>query len=72
MRVNDQQVTFNVLEVIKSFDEAENCNFMSVVDLVVAERINRCYSIEVIEAVTFESLEKEDVAAAQIAWSREK
>ncbi|KAH9734989.1 hypothetical protein KPL71_017588 [Citrus sinensis] len=42
MRVNDQQVTFNALEAMKSPDGTEDCNFMSVVDLAVAERINRC------------------------------
>ena len=60
MRVNDQQVTFNVLEVIKSPDEAGDCNFMSVVDLAVTERIYKCCSKEVIKAVTFESFEEED------------
>ena len=72
MMVNDQQVTFNVLKAMKSPDEAEDYNFMSVVDLAVTERINRCCSTKVIEAVTFESLEEEDVATTQIAWSGEK
>ena len=27
IRVNDQQVTFNVLEAMKSPDKAEDCNF---------------------------------------------
>ena len=44
MRVNDQQVTFNILEAMKSLDETEDFNFMSVVDLTVTERINRCCS----------------------------
>ncbi|KAH9727219.1 hypothetical protein KPL70_008579 [Citrus sinensis] len=30
MRVNDQQVTFNVLEAIRSPDEVEDCNFLNV------------------------------------------
>ncbi|XP_052297113.1 uncharacterized protein LOC107176998 [Citrus sinensis] len=68
MKVNDQQVTFNVLEAMKSPDEAEDCNFMSVVDLAVTERINRCCSKEVIKAVTFESFEEGDVTANQINW----
>ena len=46
MRVNDQQVTFNVLDVVKSPDEVEDCNFISVVDFAVAERLSRCYSNE--------------------------
>ncbi|XP_024042790.1 uncharacterized protein LOC127900652 [Citrus sinensis] len=63
MRVNDQQVTFNVLEAMKSPNEAEDCNFMSVVNLAVTESINRCCSKEVIKAVTFESFEEENVTA---------
>ena len=37
MRVNDQQVTFNVLEAKMGHDEAEDCNFMSIVDLAVLD-----------------------------------
>ncbi|XP_052297015.1 uncharacterized protein LOC127902226 [Citrus sinensis] len=55
MRVNDQQVTFNVLEATKSPDEIEDCNFISVIDLVVTERIDKCCSKEVIKAATFEN-----------------
>ena len=46
MRVNDQQVTFNVLDVVKSPDEVEDCNFISVVDFAATERLSRCYSNE--------------------------
>ena len=72
MRVNDQQVTFNVLEAMKSPDEVEDCNFMSVVDFVVTKRIDSCCSNEDIKAATFEELEEEDVAPNQIAWLGEK
>ncbi|KAH9649711.1 Ribonuclease H [Citrus sinensis] len=72
MRMNDQQVTFNVLEAMKSLDEAEDCNFLSIMDLVVVDRINRCCSKEVIKATTFESFEEEDVAANQIDWMGER
>ena len=68
MRVNDQQVTFNVLEAIKNPDEAKDCNFLSVVDFVVADRIDRCCSNEVIKVVTFENFEEKDVAINQIDW----
>ena len=63
MRVNDQQVTFNVLEAMKNPDELEDCNFLSVVDFVVADRIDRCCSNEINKVTTFEGLEEEDVAA---------
>ncbi|KAH9681678.1 hypothetical protein KPL71_027061 [Citrus sinensis] len=72
MRVNDQQVTFNVLEAMKNPDEVEDCNFLSVVDFVVADRIDRCCSNEINKVTTFEDLEEEDVAANQIDWMEEK
>ena len=72
MRVNDQHVTFNVLDAMKSPDEIEDCNFISVVDFVVAERLHSCCSKEEINAVTFEELDDEDHGAANIAWSGEK
>ena len=58
MRVNDQQVTFNVLEVMKKPDVAEDCNFPSVVDFVIADRIDRCCSNEIIKVATFESFKE--------------
>ena len=41
IRVNDQQVTFNVLEAMRNSDEIEYCNFLSVLDLVVADRMDK-------------------------------
>ncbi|XP_052299834.1 uncharacterized protein LOC107178669 [Citrus sinensis] len=72
MRVNDQQVTFNVLEAMKNPDELEDCNFLSVVDFVVADRIDKCCSNEINKVITFEDLEEEDVAANQIDRTKEK
>ncbi|KAH9801229.1 hypothetical protein KPL71_000949 [Citrus sinensis] len=72
MRVNDQQVTFNVLDVMKSPDEIEDCNFISVMDFVVAERLHSCCSKEEINYVTIEELDDEDHGAANIAWLGEK
>ncbi|KAH9670524.1 hypothetical protein KPL70_017015 [Citrus sinensis] len=72
MRVNDQQVTFNVLEAMMDPDEVEDFNFLCVVDLAVADKINRCCSNTVNEAVTFERFEEEDVAANQIDWVGER
>ena len=68
MRVNDQQVTFNVLDAMIGPDEVKDCNLISVVDLAVIERLNRCCSKEEIKATTFEELEEEDVIANHIAW----
>ena len=72
MKVNDQQVTFNVLDAIKSFDEMEDCHFVSIMELNVANSLNNCCSNEEIKAATFEELKDEDAAAAHIAWLEEK
>ncbi|KAH9771738.1 hypothetical protein KPL71_012802 [Citrus sinensis] len=72
MRVNDQQVTFNVLDAMKSPDEIEDCNFISAVDFIIAERLHSCCSKEEINVVTIEELDDEDHGAANIAWSGEK
>lgn len=57
MRVNDQQVIFNVLDVMKSYDYVKHCNFISIVDFSIAERLNNCYKNEEIKVLTFEELE---------------
>ncbi|KAH9762943.1 hypothetical protein KPL70_001000 [Citrus sinensis] len=72
MRVNDQQVTFNMLDAMKSPDKIEDCNFISVVDFVVTEKLHSCCSKEEINVVTLKELDGEDHGAANIAWSREK
>ena len=72
MRVNDQQVAFNVLKGMKSHGEVEDCNFFSVVNFTVTKRIENCCSKKEIRAATFEELKEEDTAATQIAWLGEK
>lgn len=59
MRVNDHQVTFNVVNAIKSPDDIEYCNFVSVVDFTVAEKLNSCCKKEEIKADIFEEPEDE-------------
>ncbi|KAH9781044.1 hypothetical protein KPL71_008308 [Citrus sinensis] len=65
VRVNDQQVTFNVLEAMRNPDEVEDCNFLSVVHFVVADRMDRCCSNTLDKVTTIEDVEEEDVAAIQ-------
>ncbi|KAH9802215.1 hypothetical protein KPL71_001288 [Citrus sinensis] len=72
MRVNDQQVTFNVLEAMRNHDEVENCNFLSVVDFVVADRMDRCCSKAFDRINTFDDVEEEDIAAIQTDSMEEK
>ena len=57
---------------MKNLDEAQDCNFLSVVDFVVADRVNKCCSNDVIKVATFESFEEEDVVANQIEWMGER
>ena len=72
MRVNDQQITFNVLNAMKSPDEVEDCNFISVVDFTVTERLNSCCGKEEINAIIFEEVEDKDPETTNIAWLGEK
>ena len=74
IRVNDQQVTFNVLDAIRNPDEVVDCNFVSAVDFVVVERLNSYCSKEEIKGEAFEKLEYEyqDLETADIAWLGEK
>ncbi|KAH9763243.1 hypothetical protein KPL70_001093 [Citrus sinensis] len=65
---NKEQVTFNVLEAMRNPDEIEDCNFLSVMDLVVANRLDRCCSNIINKVTTFEEVEEEDVAAIQTDW----
>ena len=67
MQVNDQQITFNVVDAMKSPDKVENYNFMSVVDFTMIERLNSYCSKEDINEVTFE-----DSKAVNIVWVGDK
>ncbi|XP_052290887.1 uncharacterized protein LOC127900301 [Citrus sinensis] len=72
IRVNNQQVTFNVLEAMRNPDEVEDYNFLSVVDFIVADRMDRCCSKAFDRVNTFDDAEEEDVAAIQTDWMEEK
>lgn len=42
MKVNNQYITFNMLNAINCLDDVEDCNFVSDIDFVVAERLTSC------------------------------
>ena len=67
MRVNDQQVTFNVLDAMKSRDDIEDYNLVSFMDFAIAKRLNSCYCNKEVKVVIFEELE-----AADITWVGKK
>ena len=70
--MNDQQITFNVLNAMKSPNEVEDCNFISVVDFTVTERLNSCCGKEEFNAIIFEEFEDKDPETTNIAWLGEK
>ena len=57
---------------MKSHYDVEDCNFISVVDIIVAERLNSYCSNEEIKVITLEELEDEDLQIADIEWLGEK
>lgn len=61
MRINDKQVTFNVLDAIKSPDEIEDCNFISAVDFITAEQLASCCSNEEIDVIIIEQLKDKKI-----------
>ncbi|KAH9800698.1 hypothetical protein KPL71_000768 [Citrus sinensis] len=67
-----EQVTFNVLEAMRNPDEVEDCNFLSAVDFVVADRMDRCCSKAFDRVNTFDDVEEENVAVIQTDWIEEK
>lgn len=72
MRVNYQQVTFNMLDAMKSPDEVQDYNFVSVVDFTVIKRLNICCNKEEINVVTFKKVQDKDPEKANIVWLEEK
>ena len=57
---------------MKSIDDVEDCNFISVIDFTVIERLNGYCSNKEIKAVTFEELEEEDLETTGIVSLGEK
>ena len=61
-----------MLDAIKSPEEVEDRNFISVVDFTVIERLNNCCNKEEINTITFEELQDKGAKTTNIAWSGEK
>ena len=61
-----------MLDTTKCLNKVEDCNFVSVMDFDVIERLYSCCSNEEIKAITFEELEDEDPEVANIAWVEKK
>lgn len=69
MKVNNQYITFNMLNAINCLDDVEDCNFVSDMDFAVVERLTS----KEIKVATFEELgdERWDLETADITWPRE-
>ncbi|KAH9800697.1 hypothetical protein KPL71_000768 [Citrus sinensis] len=59
-------------EAMRNPDEVEDCNFLSAVDFVVADRMDRCCSKAFDRVNTFDDVEEENVAVIQTDWIEEK
>ncbi|KAM6543139.1 hypothetical protein CsatB_007586 [Cannabis sativa] len=73
MRVNDQQVTFNVFNAMRFPDEIEECSRISVIDSIVAEKFHKEASKEEKMISSLEELEalSED-EETKVTWVESK
>ena len=71
MRVQDEKVTFNVFQAMKFLNDVEECSTMSLVDSLVSERFEECYSNSVQLAV-YDNLNLEDKIEEECAWVETK
>ncbi|XP_057803366.1 uncharacterized protein LOC131018669 [Salvia miltiorrhiza] len=73
MRVNDQQVTFNVFNAMKFSDEIEECSTVSVIDAIVAEKVNMEICGGDVNGISLEEVEEiSDEEEAQVTWVESK
>ncbi|XP_062114279.1 uncharacterized protein LOC133825337 [Humulus lupulus] len=73
MRVNDQQVTFNVFNSMKFLDEIEECSSLSVIDTIVAEKLLKetsKYGLGVISLEELEEMSEEE--ETQVTWEESR
>ena len=69
MRVQDEQVTFNVFRAMRLPDESEECSVISVIDTLATEELRKsCYedSLEMSLLCDFDEDEKEVIE--QVMW----
>ncbi|XP_062114006.1 uncharacterized protein LOC133825019 [Humulus lupulus] len=74
MRVNDQQVTFNVFNAMKFLDEIEECSRLSVIESIVTEKFHKEAFKNGMGVRSHEDLENisEEEEAKLHGWSRDK
>ncbi|XP_024032154.1 uncharacterized protein LOC112094726 [Morus notabilis] len=60
MRVNDEQVTFNVLKAMRSPDEVEDCSVVNVIDTFVFKELEQACYKDLLKITTLAELEEEN------------
>ncbi|KAL5570564.1 hypothetical protein UlMin_027139 [Ulmus minor] len=71
MRVQDEKVTFNVFQAMKFPNEVEECSTLSLVDSLVSERFEECYS-KSIQLAVCDNSNLEDKSEEECAWMETK
>lgn len=71
MRVQDEKVTFNVFQAMKFLNEVEECSTLSLVDSLVFERFEECYS-NLVQLAVYDISNLEDKAKEECAWMETK
>ncbi|XP_062113737.1 uncharacterized protein LOC133824778 [Humulus lupulus] len=73
MRVNDQQVTFNVFNVMKFPNEIEECSRLSVIESIVAEKFHKEAFKDGVGVRSLEELEDlSEEEESQVTWVESK
>ncbi|XP_062114270.1 uncharacterized protein LOC133825327 [Humulus lupulus] len=73
MRVNDQQVTFNVFNAMKFPDEVEECSRLSVIESIVAEKFHKEACKDGVGLGSLEELENlSEEDESQVTWVESK
>ena len=73
MRVDDEQVTFNVFNALRYPDEVEECSVVNIVDSVVSEQFHKKYNTSVMKVPSLEGLEEQsEYEDAQMKWLETK
>ena len=69
MRVNDEQVTFNVLKAMRFPDELEECSSISVIDSIVSNELERVCCTDPLEvSLLSKVVDENEEVFKQLAW----
>ncbi|XP_062109560.1 uncharacterized protein LOC133821053 [Humulus lupulus] len=66
MRMNDQQITFNVFNAMKFPDEIVECSSLSVIDAIVAEKLHKETCKDKMGVISLEEMSEDE--ETQVTW----